>query len=192
MTPLSDGQFDITINTDDGQKRVYRTLELIADSSMHGVISRGTRVWKAVLLEEGQPKGDPVVLKDCWVEPGQDPEGALYEAVIRDERALGPDTLPDTQFLTVLCHGDVLIDADHTLDCTRSFSQTDGFSDRKEAARRTGRGVKLSGRRVHYRIIFAELCQNVLEELSFSKIFRVLAHTAQGALSRIVVVCRLC
>ena len=82
MTLLGDGRnFDITVHCQDGQSRVYRTLCLISDSGARELHGRGTRVWKAVLLEGGEECGAPVALKDVWVQAKGEPEGVILHAV---------------------------------------------------------------------------------------------------------------
>ena len=65
MIPLSDGRnYDITVLSDDRGPRVYRTLSLLSGSVSNGLRSKGTRVWKVVLLEGGRPTGALIALKD--------------------------------------------------------------------------------------------------------------------------------
>ncbi|KAJ3559365.1 hypothetical protein NM688_g393 [Phlebia brevispora] len=189
MQSLSDGHnFDITIISEDGEARVYRTSALISDSSAQSVRSRATRVWKAIRLEDGEESGEPVALKDTWVEPEQQAEGTVIKAV-RDAVSLGNNNLADQVFPRVEWHGDVVLGDDRRiLDCTRSF-----LSMGKATQERTRRDITASAKPsatnksglpsqlVHYRIVYSQLCHNNIHtQVSLPKIFCGLAQIARA------------
>ena len=69
MIPLDDGcNFDIVVTDKHGNVQMYRTSELLFDEGAQTLNSRGTRVWKARVLEEGLPCGRPVAVRDAWTE----------------------------------------------------------------------------------------------------------------------------
>lgn len=180
MWPLSDGQnYDIKVQSSDGSSRTYRTLELLSKPSVANLRSKGSRVWKAVLLEHGQPVGAPVALKDVWVDPTLRPEGSAFEAV---SRAAGAAELRTDRFLSVVAHGDVVLnDTTKSIDCTRSFTPLTPSS----VGARTRDDIldSVTGEvipKVHYRIVFAELGHPIDQETSPAVIFHALARTAQG------------
>lgn len=120
MKPLADGHnFDITVQSDDGKCAVYRTLDMLSDAGAYMPLSRGTRVWKAVLVEDGKEVGSPVALKDAWVHPDGLSEGSKFQAVRSAEREAELNEFLDVCFLTVVTHGDVFLDqAREKRDCT--------------------------------------------------------------------------
>lgn len=76
MTLLQDRiNYDIRVDGFDGTRRTYRTLQLLSGAGPGDVRRGGTRIWKAVLLENGDPSGTPVVLKDAWVDADRTAEG---------------------------------------------------------------------------------------------------------------------
>ncbi|KAJ3555204.1 hypothetical protein NM688_g2708 [Phlebia brevispora] len=195
MVPLPDGlNYDITIYPDAGPPRVYRTLSLLSDSGAREIRGRATRVWKAALLEEGEVVGEPVVLKDCWVEGNRTCEGTAIELIrnaIRPtvRRSSHLNSLLDDVFLTVRHHEYVFLDdTRETMDCTRRFEMDDVPSQESVAARSGAlRDTQHAAREVHghgfaprkhYRIVFAEVCQPLQDETSLSKVFKALAVTA--------------
>ncbi|KAF9503909.1 hypothetical protein BS47DRAFT_735648 [Hydnum rufescens UP504] len=76
--------------------------------------------------EHGKEMGDPIVLKDIWIDHGRMREGAilaqLYEDADEEDKKL-----VKKHFLTTICHGDVLIEpsvADDTRDLMRGLKTT--------------------------------------------------------------------
>lgn len=109
------GQYDITIRDDSGVSTVYRSIELISDVGAECILSRGTRVWKAVKLGDDPETGRLVAIKDFWIDDDRKSEGEIYQQ-LRDSG------VPDKNFLKVIAHGDVFIPAagkrDHTTELT--------------------------------------------------------------------------
>lgn len=120
----AEDNYDITVhsNTDNGiVERTYRTIGLLSGSdSLRG---RGTRAFKARLLgPDGEPFGEPVALKDCWADVDQPREVNIQQEIYNEAQQSDRD-LMKTHFLTVLAHGNVMIDnaADHTRNMMRGF-----------------------------------------------------------------------
>ena len=197
MVPLRDGHnFDITIRLQDHEPRTYRTLRLLSDGGRQRLLARSTRVWEAVLLEGGEPVGEPLALKDTWTDPAYVSEGFLSEAArlaYGSATHIGTKPLWEDYFLTVLWHTDVILDGEpQVLDCTRSFRHSSGDSPPYHAPQNRshlwGHTEKPSTagrhtlRRVHYRIAFAQLGTSLLAERSPCVILRSLAESVRGRL----------
>jgi hypothetical protein len=82
------------------------------------LLGRGTRVFEARKLDdEGNPVGDTVATKDVWGDDDREREGTVREK--SHQGARGEDkVLIEKYFLTVLDHGDVVINGqvDHIRD----------------------------------------------------------------------------
>ena len=202
MVPIGNGdQYDITLHAEDGKNRVYRTQEVLSEpTSARG---KGTWVWKAVSLEEGVELGEPVVLKDCWMERGRPSEGDIMERICATLRPpLGHDQ-PSLSLLTIECHGDVFLDDSRdVLDCTRSLGDmafapylllpvsgrshsADGSTTTTESTTTdeddvSHRHWKTPIPRSHYRIVFKELCTPLSDETSPVTIFSALANATDS------------
>lgn len=179
MMSLDHDRYDITIHRD-GQSSTYRTLSLLSDSGAESLLGNGTRVWNAVKIEDGHQCGEPVALKDSWVDPARCAEGATFESIHKTNRS------PEAQrlFVSVECHDDVLLyHGDHLiLDYTPSCAPDGPFSLYRNRAELIGAASpepKLQ-RKVHYRIVFKEVCRPLREETSLVTIFSALAQTALG------------
>lgn len=189
MTPLADGHnYDITIHSD-GESMVYRTLQLISDSGAKDVHSRGTRVWKAIAVVDGKETGEPVALKDCWVNSELTPEGEICELVQADAQKSDLDgrtvALLDTTFLTVCCHGHVFLDSGRkVLDCVRSLTPQNPTAQATLDTASSGSSPDILI--THYRIVFKEIGKAISQETSLSVIFRGLAHIACGKQSVVI------
>lgn len=179
MVPLGDGcNYDITVQSSDQAPRTYRTVDLLYKPEVSEIRSKGTRVWKAVPLDHGLPCGPPVVLKDVWTNPMFESEGSNLEKI---RVAAEATALPANCFLTVLSHGDVLLQ-NTTIDCTRSFlSSSEAFFapctrsellDFLEPDLSQPEAIP----RIHYRIVFAEICRPIHRERSPVLVFRALAQ----------------
>ena len=74
MRLLTNGQdnteprYEVTVRAPTGEETCYRTIKLLSAAATAHLLGKGTRVWKAVRLVDGEPTGDPVVLKDSWVD----------------------------------------------------------------------------------------------------------------------------
>lgn len=179
MIPLPDEKnYDITVHCEGGSK-VYRTLELLSDSGAQKIRGRGTRVWKAVALENGKECGEPVALKDCWVQSQLTPEGKTLESILADAQTSKYHSFRDLTFLSVRCHGYVYLDDQRkTPDCTCSgWSIADELAMNDTTRNKTSTGQKVDN---HYRIVFAQVCRPINRESSLSNIFLGLARIACG------------
>ena len=180
MTPLNDGHnFDIAVQCEDGQTRVYRTLNCISDSGAKELHSRGTRVWRAVLVEGGEMRGEPVAMKDVWIQSTGKPEGVTLQAVCAATE-IEDDCIKDA-FPTVRSHGYVFLDDERrVLDCTLQLTSEDSASQTSVNAGDPAR--QFPKQMTHYRIVFAEVCRSLHHERSLPTIFKGLARIAKGTL----------
>lgn len=173
MKPLPDGRnFDISVRSADGQTRTYRTQSMLSGINPAYRLGKGTRLWKAVHVEDGEESGPPVALKDYWVHPDYAREGDIIQSIGQDALALKDELLVKRNLLTVECHGDVFIGNDEpALDCTRTFTMDETSKDSAS---------QISRRRlVHYRLVVHPAGgQSVEHEASLKVIFHALAHAA--------------
>ncbi|KAI0946809.1 hypothetical protein AcW1_010386 [Taiwanofungus camphoratus] len=203
----SDGKrrFDITVRSADGTNVVYRTIKILADFGADALQGRGTRVWEAKKLENGEECGEPVALKDSWIDSDRTREGTLSKA-LRDSDASADFQDAMRRFLlTVICDGDVYIngEVDHTRtlmtrgqgipnDCSefivhltrlprakssRSSRLATGYHHSQEEYT----GELLNPPRVyhpkaHYRIVFKEVCKPIYTVPSLATILRLIAE----------------
>lgn len=102
-------QYDIKVRGESGEEQTYRTMELLADHNSEKVTSKGTRVWKVLKVENGTTIGEPVVLKDCWVNVLRAREGAINASIRASATNDGQTKGLERALLSVLIHGDVFI-----------------------------------------------------------------------------------
>lgn len=102
-------RYDILVRSEAGEEQIYRTLELLHDQGAEYLVGRGTRVWKAVKIENGEEVGDPVVLKDAWVDHHREREGSINARVRESAIHSTHRGLFDMGLLTILSHGDVFV-----------------------------------------------------------------------------------
>lgn len=192
MTPLDDGiNYDIRLDGFNGSTRTYRTLELMSGLGLSDVRRGGTRVWKAIQLEDGERHGEPVVLKDAWVDAGRTAEGFILESIRNTDRDPNIREYFDTSFPTPLFHGDVFLDLARTnLDYTRSLwpEHDDQIMDSQTLIRLRSRNVpedhdESAGKhplrlKVHYRIILKEIGRSFSREQDPVIIFNQIARGA--------------
>ena len=185
MTPVPqpDGtlQYDIVVRSADGEKQVYRTQELLSISRIDYPVGKGTRVWKAVKLENGAERGEPVALKDSWVDEHRTREGYTIASI---NKSAVEDELTEaikTALLTVETHGDVVVEG--LLDRTRPFPTEDASTNSPAEASTSSSSCASPHHTeslVHYRIVFKEVCEPLAEESSISRIFRALVDICKG------------
>lgn len=112
--------YDITVQVSEMESLVYRTKELVNQDNAAVIRGRGTRVWYVVLLKNGAEVPEETgVLKDSWVDPNRQREGAILEQIRNTEVAEEEKADFDSSFLTVIAHGDVLING--SVENTRSL-----------------------------------------------------------------------
>ena len=64
-----------------GAKRVFRTKELLSADKVSALRGRATRVWRCIEIDSaGREFGNPVVLKDAWIDTGRPCEGFVMDA----------------------------------------------------------------------------------------------------------------
>ncbi|KAJ3559366.1 hypothetical protein NM688_g392 [Phlebia brevispora] len=178
-------QYDITVFSNEGEARVYRTLDLLSDSGAQVLIGRGTRVWKVVQIENGQECGSSMVLKDAWVDFDRKREGTALEELRAAEYAPYCQEDFDRAYLSREVDGDVFSDAGHTIpDSTHVFGAEDvQESHRTSSPSASGRSstsfappFPAINRKVHYRVVFREVCRSISSETSLATILRALAQ----------------
>ncbi|KAJ3557294.1 hypothetical protein NM688_g1548 [Phlebia brevispora] len=187
MQQTEHGRYDISVHSPDGTTVVYRTLELLSRSGVETLKGRGTRVWKVVRVEHGVESGTPMVLKDTWVDPDRESEGAVLEKLRDAKRKPDLQRFVDRTFLSREWDGDVFLDRTcSVLDCTRIFGSGAVISNRQELLSRFGDASgttapptqprHASDCKIHYRIVFRGVCKPIITETSVVKIFRALAQ----------------
>lgn len=83
-------QYYITVNDSLGSKHVYKTVDIESSIGAEALRGRGTRVWRAVPWDKSTSAqiGNPVALKDCWVDQTRALEGDVIHQL---------DTLADAR-----------------------------------------------------------------------------------------------
>ncbi len=181
MDSSKDGNsYDITVFPQDGNTRKYRTLGLIAQVGST-LRSRVTRVWKAVRIEDGREVGEPVVLKDTWMDSERSSEGEILSNIVGDLPVEDQDKSRDF-FPAIECHGKVYLDYErNALDAARSFTMADPSTEQLPDAQPLWHKIATQKGPVHYRIVFKDVCKPLNKETSLATIFRALSKTAFGA-----------
>jgi len=202
--PGDPSQFIITVHSNDNKKeRRFRTRKIISSFGTEPLRGRGTRVYEAIEVDEyGKEMGDPVVLKDIWIDHDRMREGTilaqLYEDADEDDKKLVKN-----HFLTTVCLGDVLIEpsvADDTWVLMRGLKTTPGIEHKlqekpsmesKHKVASGSQSLRAMSRlhvphpnltyshKTHYRIVFKEKGITVLSSLRV--VMGVLADIVTGA-----------
>ncbi|KAF7790468.1 hypothetical protein EIP86_001423 [Pleurotus ostreatoroseus] len=189
MAPRTDDgkpQYDIQVRSSDGSCTLYRTLDVLSDSGAVRVVSRGTRVWKAVKIENGMPTGAPVALKDAWVDSSRHREGYIHSQVLQSNYLSKERPKFQRYFVTVQTHGDVFQgdEQDRTLDLdiVDTSTSTGGSGDEHASGSPHPHAAIKAGPhfQIHYRIIYGEVGEPLAETTSLRKVFMALMHTVQG------------
>ncbi|KAI0924857.1 hypothetical protein AcV7_007226 [Taiwanofungus camphoratus] len=207
----SDGKrrFDITVRSADGTNVVYRTIKILADFGANAPQGRGTRVWEAKKLENGEECGEPVALKDSWIDSDRTREGALYGELRASDTSTDFQDAMKTFIMTVICEGDVYINGE--IDDTRTL-MTRGQGIPKNSSHFTVQltwppAAKLSQSsrvttgyhhspeeymwklpdpprvyhpKAHYRIVFKEVCKPIYTVPSLATVFQLIAQVIRG------------
>ncbi|CCM03683.1 uncharacterized protein FIBRA_05827 [Fibroporia radiculosa] len=119
LDPDNKPRFDITVHAEDGSETIFRTMRLISFIGTAALQGRGTRVWEARRVKAGKESGDPVVLKDCWVDSDRFREGTVMKMIRQSAANDEGRKVLDDHLLTVACSGDVHVNSgvdDHTRD----------------------------------------------------------------------------
>ncbi|KAJ3521814.1 hypothetical protein NM688_g8969 [Phlebia brevispora] len=179
MTLSEDGRhYDIKLCSSD-HARTYRTLKLLSPLEFY-LLSKATRVWKAVRVEEGKEVGPPVVLKDMWRYPHLESEGMILKNLLDD---LYKDSgQANSFFVAIEEYGDVYLDEECTiLDCTSVFNPADSIRPPPLTCRADllARGPRGRLARVHHRSMIKEVCKPLDTETSLAKVFQHLSQITQ-------------
>ncbi|EGO00860.1 hypothetical protein SERLA73DRAFT_105307, partial [Serpula lacrymans var. lacrymans S7.3] len=197
--------YDITVHSPraDGQApAIYRTEEILSDFGADALRGRGTRVFKArrFNIQSGEVEGKPVAIKDAWVDEDRDREGDIRKTF---EAEADDDDKSEIRkyFLTVLDHGDVIIDGhvDHTRDLhlrnanipsdsrfrlQRKKLPADPVSSTGSApslgipgqTRAAHTGHYQYSFKVHYRIVFEEVVEPIYTLKYLADVLRIIIH----------------
>ncbi|THH06436.1 hypothetical protein EW146_g9612 [Bondarzewia mesenterica] len=182
-------QYDYTVRSArDGTEMVYRTKEMLSDIGADALRGRGTRVWKVVKLEGGEEN-----------EGGKYPGGTAKSVPASDVTERLEECL-----LTVECHGDVYIGGvlDHTRDLMTHGEKVETSTEistqrqeMKSGGSKVAKGSHIAAEdyhaqqkakrikyhpKVHYRIVFKEVCDQLHSITSLSAVFHVLSWAAIG------------
>jgi hypothetical protein len=171
----------------------YLTTRLLFDSSAAALRGRGTRVFEAYRLEGDTEVGAPVAIKDVWVDANKAREAAILTRLLEEASDDDRDLIKQ-YFLTVLSHGDVMIGGkvDHTRDLImrqqdipsgERFWLPDNSSEPR-SGHVSDIGLSLPNRpffpKVHYRIVFEEVCVPVRTVMVLGVVFNALRDGAAG------------
>lgn len=197
--PRGDSQYEFAVTSIDGSTSVFRSLELIAGDYSSRILGGGTRVWKVVRIVDGAVVGEPVVLKDTWTHEELAAEGTSLGKIRSFDDSENFQRAFSAHFLTVLCHGDVVLvsqDGLPQLDRTRHHRRNFKAYRKKKALPDPGpipprprpapppvfvTESVLSGCKAHYRIVFKEVCKPLGRESPLVDVFVALEQTCGGA-----------
>ncbi|KAJ3556690.1 hypothetical protein NM688_g1890 [Phlebia brevispora] len=178
-------QYDITVRSADAETVVYRTLGLLSDSNTHDILGRGTRVWKAVKLVDGEAAGSPVALKDAWVDSTREREGDNVSQILQGGFAKEHPELNE-HIMKVQTHGDVFVAGvqDHTPTflCSGSASANELSPRAAQSRLRKGDSAPVPQFQVHYRIVYQEVGESLAEVTSLYTVFKALEEALYGVL----------
>jgi len=184
---------------DEVTERIYRTSQILSDHSADGLRGRGSRVYKAHLLDtDGKETGDPVAIKDVWLDNDHDREGDIMRAIYDDVSAEDRITLRK-YLLTMECHGDVFVNGkqDRTLDQSalgpvadfhlrrtplapqRPFTSSVGLAPSVHI-RAPLEPSRQYPPKVHYRIVFKEVGTSLYVVRSLANVFQSLRDVING------------
>ena len=171
-------QYTIDVTSAGGATETYRTTSILFDGGSDVLFGHGTRVWKAVKLDSlGHPSGQPVALKDSWVDGYREREGDISSRIRESSLSLSHDdrTCLNELLLTVVGHGDVRTFG--SADCTRHIFIND---DEEPTAAAELNAKSHHAGKVHYRIVFAEIGKPLHEETSLRAIYGALEGACIG------------
>ncbi|KAJ3531026.1 hypothetical protein NM688_g7632 [Phlebia brevispora] len=189
MQPVDDPkhgmQYDFTVDRSDGSSSVFRSLSLVFGGQSGTARRRGTRVWKVVEMADGVPRGEPLILKDSWNHEELSREGVNLERIRERDESTEFQNAFRTNFLTVVCHGNVLMRSTRgpsPLDCSQQHSRAyrQAASSKNAHPSAFYSSHKLSGRKIHYRIVFKEHCQPLTLTMPLGQVFTVLGEACQA------------
>lgn len=197
-------QYDFDVRRADGSTSTFRSLELISGGHSKAVVQGKTRVWKVVPIINGVPTGQPVVLKDCWIYEELEREGETLRKIQLSENSEEFQRVFSANFLTVISHGEVFVGSNEdALYCDRTINHRrnlkayvsgkslpdPGFlvpRPRPPPAPIHQTESNLTGCRVHYRIVFKEICTPLRLSTPLLKVFPALENICDGMLSLLI------
>lgn len=172
-------QYDITVLTAGGEERVFRTITALGGTGERHLTGRGTRVWKAVEIRDGTEIGEPVALKDCWVDDHRPREGAIYANVRKSASTDQEKRDLDNVLLSVLAEGDVYVNC--ALDYVPILD--DGQPPMPLGPKHLGDVPPPKAKaRIHYRVVFGEIGESLWQVESLSTVFRMIRDVFRGEL----------
>lgn len=174
-------QYEITVSSA-AEQQVYRTLSLLSNTTPNAILGRGTRVWKAVRVENGTETGEPVALKDAWVDDDESREGTTYTNILASTTSSKTTETLKKYLLTVLSDGDVFVNG--VLDCTRTIlPQSADNPPHTDTNNEYQCSVRPPSRHIHYRIVYEEVCGQSLHYVSsLHTVFKALGDACIGEL----------
>ena len=184
----------------------YETEQVLSDTSADALVSQATRVWRVKHVASGESH----VLKDVWVEDDRDMEHEIREAILQDiEAKYGTDVREEaaSHLLTPISHGLVRVhgELDHTTSTMmrgytpsmrRRLKVRVKIATAQEEPDNAGGSVPLRKlrapfphclhrrkvyRRIHYRIVFKEVAEDLYDVGGLSDTFLVLRDGTKGA-----------
>ncbi|KAJ3556689.1 hypothetical protein NM688_g1886 [Phlebia brevispora] len=171
-------QYDIEVHSEGSETSIYRTIGILSDYGAGRIVGRGTRVWKAVHVMDGEPTGDHVALKDAWVHGWREREGIKYSRIMQSDYLSEHKDLQQ-HFITVLSHGDVSVSGkpDRTPIYPPFAVPLEKLPVLLESIRDASVGpASLSSYhfQVHYRVVYKEIGHPLSETNSLLVVFQAL------------------
>lgn len=108
-------QYDITVQSKEGDVKVFRTIGLISAVGAESIRGRGTRVWQVREVDGDRLKDTVYVLKDAWIDSDRKSEGEVVAQIKKEaETALNPAEMYIVTdcLLTTHIAGPVMLDPD--------------------------------------------------------------------------------
>ncbi|KAF8909747.1 hypothetical protein CPB84DRAFT_1765365 [Gymnopilus junonius] len=180
------------------REKTYRTVKVLSDFRADALRGRATRVFEAKEIEGGEVVSGPsVVIKDSWMDADRDTEGDIQRAVLHDL----PKELHQ-YFREIVADNYVLAgdEVDHTsLVHLRGLEITDAskyrlpiVKDDSHVEPQQSLGLEIDPDlhesategfiyypKVHYRIIFKDVCQPLEEVRSWPTIYKALGDVVE-------------
>ncbi|KIN96406.1 hypothetical protein M404DRAFT_246366 [Pisolithus tinctorius Marx 270] len=186
-------QYDISVQSEDGETSVYRTTRVISDFGAGDLTGQGTRIFEATLQGRNGisvNNNERIVLKDSWRESDQAREDKILEQIFADLGEKADEARK--YFLTVRDAADVFVDGkiDDTVNLlcrlpvgeepqlvlqTTGVGLPPGFIDSDDPSE----CLKVQ-HKTHFRLVFHEVFQPVRELQSFAAVYETLQNAREG------------
>ena len=172
-------QYDVLVRGADGGVQTYRTFGVLYDGGGDALVGRCTRVWKARRVDHSDVVGEPVALKDTWVDDHREREGSIDCRIRQSALSLSSDDRHrlEQSLLTIISHGDVLVGG--ATDCTRRVVLGDA-SGTPSTVIPCGDRKPLAKLQTHYRIVYREIGTPLRDESSLAVVFKALMEGCGG------------